>query len=82
MANVKVTRRKYRYSRNARQMPDSIPADANKRQASRFYRLKTGHCLTCQCHEWINSRPTAKCWGYLQFFPTPSLWPRQKRMRE
>jgi len=30
----------------ARQNPDSTPADANNASPSRFYQLKTGHCLT------------------------------------
>jgi hypothetical protein len=35
-ANVKVTHKKYRHSRKARQKPDFVPAKADKRLASRF----------------------------------------------
>ena len=36
-ADVRVTQKKYRYSQKERQRPDSIPANANKRLASRLY---------------------------------------------
>ena len=40
----KTKNRKYRPSEKKK--PDSTVARANKRLASRFYQLKTGHCLT------------------------------------
>jgi len=40
----KTSNRKYRPSEN--QKPDPTVTRANKRLASRFYQLKTGHCLT------------------------------------
>jgi len=30
--------------------------------ASRFYQMKTGHCLTGQYLHWTKSRPTPQCW--------------------
>jgi len=36
--------------------PDPVPAKSNKRLAARFYRLKTGHCLTGQCLTWTKNR--------------------------
>jgi len=35
---------------------------ASKRIASRFYQLKTGHCLTGQYLNWTKNRPTPQCW--------------------
>jgi len=37
-------------------------AKAKKRLASRFYQLKTGHCLTGQYLSWTTRRPDATCW--------------------
>jgi len=34
----------------------------DKRLASRYYQLKTGHCLTGQYLHWMKSRPTARFW--------------------
>jgi len=42
--------------------PDPTVARANKRLASRFYQLKTGHCLTGQYLAWATRRPDASCW--------------------
>jgi len=58
-----VALRKYRHSRKARQKLDFIPANANGRLASRYYRLKTGHHLTGQHLEWARNQPTARCCG-------------------
>ena len=33
-----------------------------KRLASRFYQMKTGHCLTGQYLAWTTRRPDATCW--------------------
>ena len=44
-----------------KQKPDSIVAGANKRLASRFCQLKTGHCLTKQYLQWTVRRPDTKC---------------------
>jgi len=52
--------RKYRPS--DRQKPDPTVAKANRRLASRFYQMKTGHCLTGQYLAWITRRPDASCW--------------------
>ena len=35
---------------------------SSKRLASRFYQLKTGHCLTGQYLNWKKGRSTAQCW--------------------
>jgi len=45
-AGGRTSRKKYRVPR--RQKPDSTVASSSKRLASRFYQLKTGHCLTGQ----------------------------------
>ena len=44
------------------QRPDGTVAGSTKRLASRFYQLKTGHCLTGQYLNWTKSRPTPQCW--------------------
>jgi len=55
---AKTSNRKYRPSE--RQKPDAIVAGANKRLASRFCQLKTGHCLTGQYLQWTTRRPDTK----------------------
>jgi len=45
-----------------KQKPDAIVSGANKRLASRFYQLETGHCLTGQYLQWTTRRPDTKCW--------------------
>jgi len=57
---AKTSNRKYRPSE--KQKPDVIVAGTNKRLASRFYQLKTGHCLTGQYIQWTSRRPDTKCW--------------------
>ena len=52
--------RKYRPSE--KQKPNPTVAKANKRLASRFYQMKTGHCLTGQYLAWTTRRPDATCW--------------------
>jgi len=44
------------------QKPDGALANSSKRIASRFYQLKTGHCLTGQYLNWTKNRPTPQCW--------------------
>jgi len=44
------------------QKPDGAVANSSKRIASRFYQLKTGHCLTGQYLNWTKKRPTPQCW--------------------
>jgi hypothetical protein len=39
-----------------------VVAGSSKGLASRFYQLKTGHCLTGQYLNWTKSRPTPQCW--------------------
>ena len=51
---------KYRMPKSQR--PDGTVAGSSKRPTSRFYQLKTGHCLFGQCLNWTKSRPTAQCW--------------------
>jgi hypothetical protein len=46
----------------AKQKPDGVVAGSTKRHASRFYQLKTGHCLTGQHLHWTKSRPSPQCW--------------------
>jgi len=42
--------------------PDSTVAGSTKKLASRFYQVKTGHCLTGQYLHWTKGRPTPQCW--------------------
>ena len=51
---------KYRLPKSQR--PDGSVAGSTKRLASRFYQLKTGHCLTGQYLNWTKNRPTPQCW--------------------
>jgi ribonuclease HI len=53
---------KHKYKMPHRQRPDQTVAGSTKRHASRFYQLKTGHCLTAQYLNWTKTRPTAQCW--------------------
>jgi hypothetical protein len=59
-AGGRITRHKYKMP--SRQRPDRTVAGSSKRLASRFYQLKTGHCLTGQHLCWTKSRATAECW--------------------
>ena len=45
-----------------KQKPDPTVAKANMRLTSRFYKLKTGHCLAGQYLAWTTRRPDATCW--------------------
>jgi hypothetical protein len=54
------SRKKYRMPRE--QQPGKTVAGSSKRIASRFYQVKTGHCLTGQYLEWTKNQLTAKCW--------------------
>jgi len=51
---------KYRMPKS--QLPDGTVAGSTKRLASRFYQLKTGHCLTGQYLNWTKKRRTPQCW--------------------
>jgi len=44
------------------QKPDGVVAGSTKRLASRFYQIKTGHCLTGQYLHWTKNRATTQCW--------------------
>jgi hypothetical protein len=59
-AGRRVNKTKYRMPAN--QKPDGVVAGSSKRLASRFYQLKTGHCLTGQYLHRTKSRPTTECW--------------------
>jgi len=52
--------KKYRLSKSQR--PVGTVAGTTKRLASRFYQIKTGHCLTGQSLNWTKTRLTPKCW--------------------
>ena len=52
----------HKYRPSVKQKPDPAVAKANKRQASRFYQFKTGHCLTGQYLAWTTRHPDATCW--------------------
>jgi ribonuclease HI len=53
---------KTKYKMPAKQKPDGAVAGSTKRHASRFYQLKTGHCLTGQHLHRMKSRPSPQCW--------------------
>ena len=59
-AGDRITRHKYKMPHQQR--PDQTVAGSTKRHASRFYQLKTGHCLTGQYLKWTKNRDTAQCW--------------------
>ena len=54
--------RNCKYRPCEKQKPGPTVAKATKRLASRFYQLKTGHCLTGQYLAWTTRRPDATCW--------------------
>jgi ribonuclease HI len=53
---------KAKYRMPAKQKPDRVVAGSTKRRASRFYQLKTGHCLTGQHLHRTKSHPSPRCW--------------------
>ena len=59
-AGGRTSKAKYRLPKSQR--PDGAVAASTKRLASRFYQLKTGHCLTGQYLSWTKKRPTLQCW--------------------
>jgi len=59
-AGGRTSRKKYRMPDS--QKPDGAVANSTKRLASRFYQLKTGHCLTGQYLNWTKTRTTLQCW--------------------
>jgi len=59
-AGSRTSKKKYRIPESQKQ--DSAVANSSKRLASRFYQLKTGHCLTGQHLNWTTSRSTPQCW--------------------
>jgi len=52
---------KAKYEMPGKQKPDGVAAGTTKRNASRFYQLKTGHCLTGRYLSWTKHRPTPQC---------------------
>jgi hypothetical protein len=58
-AEGRITSKKYRLPREQR--PNRVVERCPKRLASRFYQLKTGHCLTGQYLKWSKSCSTAGC---------------------
>jgi hypothetical protein len=62
-AGGRITKKKYKMPR--KQQPDRTLVGSFKRLASRFYQLKTGHCLTGQYLGWTKNQPTTKCWWCL-----------------
>jgi len=46
------------------QKPAGAVAGSSKRLASRYYQIKTGHCLTGQYLNWTKNRSTPQCWWY------------------
>jgi len=45
------------------QKPDGAAAGSTKRLASRFYQIKTGHCLSGQYLHWTKNRATPSAGG-------------------
>jgi len=62
---------KTKYQMPKSQRPDSTVAGSTKRLASRFYQIKTGHCLSAQCLNWTKDRPTSQCWWCLAILVVP-----------
>jgi len=59
-AGGRTSKTKYRMPKS--QQLDGTVAGSTKRLASRFYQLKTRHCLTGQYLNWTKKRPTPQCW--------------------
>jgi len=59
-AGARTSKAKYRLPKSQR--PDGTVAGSSKMLASRFYQLKTGHCLTGQYLKWTTRRPSPQCW--------------------
>jgi len=59
-AGGRTSKKKYRLPESQRS--DGTVVGSTKRLASRFYQLKTGHCLTGQHLNWTRNRPTPQCW--------------------
>ena len=82
-AGGRTSKKKYRLPDS--QKPDGAVAGSSKRLASRFYQIKTGHCLTGQYLNWTKNRPTPQCWCRYQtqtrdhlFKECPEWKPQQK----
>ena len=58
-AGGRTSKTKYRMPKS--QKPDGAVAGSSKRLASRFYQIKTGHCMTGQYLNWTKNRPTPQC---------------------
>jgi hypothetical protein len=52
--------RRSMYKMPRKQQPDKTVAGSSERFASRFYQLKTGHCLTGQYLGWTRNQPTCQ----------------------
>jgi len=59
-AGGRASRKKYKMPESHK--PDDTVAGSTKKLASRYYRLKAGHCRTRQYLHWAKVRPTAQCW--------------------
>jgi len=59
-AGGRTSKAKYRMPKS--QKPDGAVAGRTKRLASRFYQIKTGHCLTGQYLNWTKNWATPQCW--------------------
>jgi len=59
-AGGRTSKTKYRMPKS--QKPDGVVAGSTKRLASRFYQIKTGHCLTGQYLNWVKNGTTPQCW--------------------
>ena len=61
-AGSQASRKKYKMPSS--QKPGGTVPGSSKRLASRFYQLKTCHCLTGQHLHWTKNRSTAQCWWW------------------
>jgi len=59
-AGGQTSKKKYKMPKSQR--PDGTVAGSTKRLATRYYQLKTGHCLTGEYLHWTKSHPTPQCW--------------------
>jgi len=59
-AGGRTSKKKYKIRESQR--PDGTVAGSTKKMASRFYQIKTGHCLTGEYLNWTKNRPTPQCW--------------------
>jgi len=63
-AGGRASKTKYRIPKS--QKPDGVVAGSTKRLASRFYQIKTGHCLSVRTSTGRRAGPPKCCWRRYQ----------------